>query len=339
MGEETCDGVAGWVSCDARTPVVERCDSADNDCDLLVDEDPSGEPLTEACGYGPEPRRAECNGVRSCADGGFDACDVAAPAANDSACNGLDDDCDGFVDEDALYTADHCASCADVCPPGPGNITAARSCVANGAQHFCGAIKCIGVNYDVNGNENDGCEISDDYLLSGSIVELHDQWYTAFLMSSTALECYDDSTPIQACGFRIPSDDRQHVPANPTAPTVDYFMFHADNTWDCSMQTWVCANFSSVSDDPLLAIEVCVSDPVGNVYTEPTFSPANCTTVTGLTSYRAEIPSDISDTAYLYIRVQSPMAGGSHYGGTYGVAAYDSAGRCPLGTAADVCSY
>ena len=74
---------------------VEACDGLDNDCDDQVDEDFAD--LGQACANG-----SCAEGLWACEqDGSGVRCDGPQPAADDSACNGADDDCDGLTDEDA----------------------------------------------------------------------------------------------------------------------------------------------------------------------------------------------------------------------------------------------
>jgi hypothetical protein len=94
-----CSAAAGWV-CDyppSYQPEETRCDGLDNDCDGMVDEP---FPLVgTACGNGAGACRRtgtyECN-----AAGDGVVCNAPpAGAPTDEACNGVDDDCDGRVDE------------------------------------------------------------------------------------------------------------------------------------------------------------------------------------------------------------------------------------------------
>ncbi|MCA9674194.1 MAG: hypothetical protein H6709_21275 [Kofleriaceae bacterium] len=81
----TCIGEVG--------PETEACDTIDNDCDGIVDEDTGGADCSSTCGVG----------TTVCVNGTIQ-CD-AQPAVDDETCNNVDDDCDGMIDEDA--------------PPGP----------------------------------------------------------------------------------------------------------------------------------------------------------------------------------------------------------------------------
>ena len=74
---------------------VEACDGLDNDCDDAVDED--FVELGQVCSNG-----GCAEGLWICsADGSSVACDGPHPAADDTACDGADNDCDGQTDEDA----------------------------------------------------------------------------------------------------------------------------------------------------------------------------------------------------------------------------------------------
>ncbi len=79
-----------------------NCDGLDNDCDGDVDEDFG----TVTCGLG------ECeHSVEMCVDGDWQACD-AFEGATDEACDLLDNDCDGSVDEGLGTTSCGVGSCA-----------------------------------------------------------------------------------------------------------------------------------------------------------------------------------------------------------------------------------
>jgi len=128
LGIQVCEGLGGW-RCTARVPAAESCNGIDDDCDGLVDEDfPE---LLAPCFDGVGGCRAT-GVVRCLADGSGTECLAQATAPQDERCNGIDDDCDGGVDEDfpALL-----APCFD----GVGACRAAgvARCLADGSGTEC----------------------------------------------------------------------------------------------------------------------------------------------------------------------------------------------------------
>ncbi|MBF0107300.1 MAG: hypothetical protein HQM16_18470, partial [Deltaproteobacteria bacterium] len=145
-GTQAC--VAGkWGACEgAIGSKTEVCDGADNDCDGSVDEDYVSRATT--CGTGA----CAATGATSCVGGAVvDSCAAGTPAANDASCDGIDNDCNGSVDEDYVQRDTACGvgvcartgrtSCTggvvrDSCVAGMGSITDAT---------------CDGVDNDCNG--------------------------------------------------------------------------------------------------------------------------------------------------------------------------------------------
>ncbi len=103
-GTETCT-VGAWGPCVGEViPSGEACNGQDDDCDGQAD-DALG---TFSCGLG-----ACANSVAACTMGAVGACVPLPPAANldGPTANGIDDDCDGAIDEDAK-------ACIPVAPTG-----------------------------------------------------------------------------------------------------------------------------------------------------------------------------------------------------------------------------
>jgi hypothetical protein len=139
VGTVAC-GPSGYVVCQtAAAPSTERCNAIDDDCDGASDEDfgsdgavrfdggphagDAGKRLGEACGTG-----ACAGGVVVCSATGGLTCS-GLEAAGPETCNGVDDDCDGGVDEDLPdRDGDGLAACVDPDDDGDGRLDAVDRC-------------------------------------------------------------------------------------------------------------------------------------------------------------------------------------------------------------------
>ncbi len=145
FGQELCgrDGVFG--ACDAPAAASERCTGRDDDCDGRVDEEdpklerPEGYP---ACRIGDAPG---CSGAWVCAGAEGWRCEPTEPRAE--LCNGLDDDCDGEVDEDfrdeqgRYVDAAHCGGCGQDCRTAVGDLDPGPDAVA--CVVIAGTPRCV----------------------------------------------------------------------------------------------------------------------------------------------------------------------------------------------------
>jgi len=138
FGFSTCDPLGGWGACTASVPADEFCNGIDDDCDGIPDD---GMAASQPCSVDNEA--GACVGDAMCLGPLGWVCQ--APTPSDEACDFVDNNCDGGVDEDfkdaaGKYVSDlHCGTCNSPC----------GATIANSAEEICdgslGVAQCVAV--------------------------------------------------------------------------------------------------------------------------------------------------------------------------------------------------
>ena len=153
-GVRVCDLDAQAVVCDAvaGTPEAETCDGIDNNCSGTIDDVPT---LGDACSVGVGA--CEADGVRVCdLDAEAVVCDAVAGTPEAETCDGIDNNCNGTVDD--------VPTLGDACSVGVGACEAdgVRVCDLNAEAVVCNAVAgtpeaetCDGIDNNCNGTIDD----------------------------------------------------------------------------------------------------------------------------------------------------------------------------------------
>ncbi len=156
-----------WLGCDttsnvgdtppACVPSDEVCDGIDNNCDGDIDE---GFDVGEACSSGLGA--CESAGVLACGDDGAAVCDAAVIEPSEELCDGIDNNCDGTID-DGFNVGDACSGGVGTCAS-EGVI----SCSEDGTASLCDAVAgepsaelCDGLDNDCDGDSDEDFNLGD----------------------------------------------------------------------------------------------------------------------------------------------------------------------------------
>ena len=147
-GEMACAGDCDDADASINTTAAEVCDGVDQDCDSLVDEgfDADGDGVT-TCG---------ADGVSGNADDDCDDGDAAVLPGGTETCDGVDEDCDGSIDED--FDGDGDGFVAGAGCPGVLDCDDTNAAVNPDATEACDGIdnNCDGQIDEEADNDGDG---------------------------------------------------------------------------------------------------------------------------------------------------------------------------------------
>jgi hypothetical protein len=148
-GTQVCEAARVWGACEGGVgPGVEVCNGQDDDCDGATDEDQG----TTVCGVGACAHEAAV-----CVGGRVIACDPFEGARAEQ-CNGLDDDCDGAVDDDAEGTGVACGAGVGACARDGATVCSGGGVVCDAVPGAPAAEACNGLDDDCDGAvDEDAC--------------------------------------------------------------------------------------------------------------------------------------------------------------------------------------
>ncbi len=161
---EDCDDSDSYVNPDA----AELCDSVDNNCDGVIDEDGSADGTafyldSDGDGYGDRNSQIQSCDIPSGYVDNFSDCDDSSADVSPSSpefCNSQDDDCDGTVDESDAFDA--VIFYVDNDGDGFGDPNqSSRGCVVQ-TGHVIDSTDCDDANNSVNPGASEICNGSDD---------------------------------------------------------------------------------------------------------------------------------------------------------------------------------
>lgn len=179
-GVKVCTGDGQGTECSAAagSPDTEVCNGLDDNCDGTIDE---GFDLGNPCIVGVGA--CQNSGVKVCTgDGQGTECSATAGSPGTEVCNGLDDDCDGDIDEDLVGPP--CANQDGVCAGSTqtcGGAAGWQPCTAgtyssNSAEYEIFEVSCDGLDNNCDGRTDAVDQDNDSHIsLACGGIDCNDQ--------------------------------------------------------------------------------------------------------------------------------------------------------------------
>jgi hypothetical protein len=147
------DGLSASCNAVAGSPVAEKCDGADNDCDGRTDETFAN--IGQVCSTGVG--LCKNTGTIQCSVDGLSAsCNAVADLPENEKCDGADNDCDGKTDETFANIGQVCSTGVGLC-----RNTGTVQCSVDGLSASCNAVAGSPVAEKCDGADND-CDSKTD---------------------------------------------------------------------------------------------------------------------------------------------------------------------------------
>jgi hypothetical protein len=131
-GQQSCDESGTWGGCNGgQGGSTETCDGLDNDCDGTADEDfpKKGNACSKGVGACESAGQLICN-----ASGDDVECDASPNPPSNELCDGIDNDCNGVIDNGFGEKGDPCTVGVGAC-----EATGTYTCAADGSDTVCDA--------------------------------------------------------------------------------------------------------------------------------------------------------------------------------------------------------
>jgi hypothetical protein len=216
-----CDPPSGYVSddtdCDDSDASSfpgnkEVCDEADNDCDTLTDEDVTTTFYQDSDrdGYGLADKTTEACAVPSGYAAESGDCDDSSAAASPAAaeyCDGADNDCDTFVDEDDALDAS--TFYADTDADGYGDKTSTTESCSQPTGYVTDATDCDDSDSDTRPGADEYCDGEDDDCDGSTDEGAVDAptWYIDYDSDGYGVDTYTLEQCEQPAGYLSDSSD------------------------------------------------------------------------------------------------------------------------------------